>query len=405
MATMLMQPVILSFATGASVSLSLSYGPPTSSVRVSGKGFKGGESITLSFDTTQVGTATGSNTGSFSSTIIVPAAALPGNHFVQAKGTSSGFFAQATFLVQTDWVQFGFNRARTHFNGLENVLNPTNVRNLTRDWTYTTDSFSYSSPAVANGIVYIGSYGGKVYAVNDATGAFLWSYTTGNIIFSSPAVANGIVYISSEDENLYALNAFTGKLLWSYNAGSYADSPLTASGMVYVSTSLGKLDALNALTGQLIWSFSASSSPVISNGILYVLNGKKLYALHPATGKIIWYSRINLYNYYGSITVDNGIVYTKAGSGLYALNTTTGQLVWSYPISFYASSPAVANGVVYVGSADSNVYALDATTGAVLWSYTTGRYIESSPTVANGILYIASYDSNLYAFHLPGTIP
>ena len=35
------------------------------------------------------------------------------------------------------------------------------------------------------------------------------------------------------------------------------------------------------------------------------------------------------------------------------------------------SSPAVANGVVYVGSDDGNVYALNAATGAELWSYTT----------------------------------
>ena len=39
------------------------------------------------------------------------------------------------------------------------------------------------------------------------------------------------------------------------------------------------------------------------------------------------------------------------------------------------SSPAVANGVVYVGSDDGNVYALNASTGAKLWSYATGDYV------------------------------
>jgi outer membrane protein assembly factor BamB len=64
------------------------------------------------------------------------------------------------------------------------------------------------------------------------------------------------------------------------------------------------------------------------------------------------------------------------------------------------SSPAVANGVVYVGSYDNNVYALDASTGAKLWSYTTGNAIGSSPTVANGVVYVGSGDNNLYAFGL-----
>ena len=57
---------------------------------------------------------------------------------------------------------------------------------------------------------------GNVHALNASTGAMLWSYTTGSTIESSPAVANGVVYIGSDDGNVYALNASTGALLWSY---------------------------------------------------------------------------------------------------------------------------------------------------------------------------------------------
>jgi outer membrane protein assembly factor BamB len=45
---------------------------------------------------------------------------------------------------------------------------------------------------------------------------------------------------------------------------------------------------------------------------------------------------------------------------------------------------------------------------AVDWSYTTGSYVNSSPAVANGILYIDSIDEHLYAFSLadgPQTSP
>src|SRR5659263_318007 len=48
-------------------------------------------------------------------------------------------------------------------------------------------------------------------------------------------------------------------------------------------------------------------------------------------------------------------------------NYTTGQnLATPYP--YVESSPAVANGIVYVGSNDGNIYALNATTGAKLWN-------------------------------------
>ena len=56
---------------------------------------------------------------------------------------------------------------------------------------------------------------------------------------------------------------------------------------------------------------------------------------------------------------------------------------------------------MYVGSYDNNVYALNASTGALLWKYTTANNVESSPAVANGVVYVGSGDGNLYAFHLP----
>jgi eukaryotic-like serine/threonine-protein kinase len=102
--------------------------------------------------------------------------------------------------------------------------------------------------------------------------------------------------------------------------------------------------------------------------------------------------------------VANGVVYVGSDTNLYALNATTGAKLWSYtPAGGVISSPAVANGVVYVGSFDKlnkNVYALNAKTGAKLWSYTTGGYVESSPAVSNGVVYIGSGGGKVYAFGL-----
>jgi outer membrane protein assembly factor BamB len=36
-----------------------------------------------------------------------------------------------------------------------------------------------------------------------------------------------------------------------------------------------------------------------------------------------------------------------------------------------------------------------------LWSYATGGAIRSSPAVANGMVYVGSEDGRLYAFGLP----
>ena len=56
-----------------------------------------------------------------------------------------------------------------------------------------------SSPAVANGVVYVGSADGTLYALNASTGARLWGYSARGQLISSPAVANGVVYIGTDD--------------------------------------------------------------------------------------------------------------------------------------------------------------------------------------------------------------
>ncbi|GAC1408024.1 MAG: hypothetical protein NVSMB49_28210 [Ktedonobacteraceae bacterium] len=65
---------------------------------------------------------------------------------------------------------------------------------------------SYSAPAIANGVVYVGFESHFVDALNATSGTQLWSYTTGSSVDSSPAVVNGVLYIGSDDGNLYAFH-------------------------------------------------------------------------------------------------------------------------------------------------------------------------------------------------------
>ena len=209
-------------AAGPHIGLSPKVGPPTSSVQVHGAGFGHREMVRVDFDTTQVGMATTDATGKFVVLITVPKSALPGTHTVRATGQSSGLTALTLFLVQTDWAQFRFGPHHTGHNPYENVLTSSNVSALTRDWSYTTGSEIQSSPAVAGGLVYVGSADHKLYALDAVTGARKWSYTTGGpITYSSPAVANGVVYVGSfyGDDKLYALDAVTRALKWSYTTG------------------------------------------------------------------------------------------------------------------------------------------------------------------------------------------
>ena len=81
---------------------------------------------------------------------------------------------------------------------------------------------------------------------------------------------------------------------------------------------------------------------------------------------------------------------------MYALNASTGAKLWSNGGG--QTSPAVVNGIVYVGDADT-INELNASTGALLWSYTTGSSVGFAPTVANGVIYVGSADHNVYALN------
>src|ERR1700690_1408064 len=61
------------------------------------------------------------------------------------------------------------------------------------------------------------------------------------------------------------------------------------------------------------------------------------------------------------------------------------------------SSPAVAGGSVYFGSADHNLYAVNAADGSLRWKFQTDGPVNSSPAVDGGSVYAGSLDGNFYA--------
>ena len=140
-----------------------------------------------------------------------------------------------------------------------------------------------SSPAFSEGIVYVGSVGGSIYALNASTGDKIWNYFTNPTSYggggysggvqASPAVANGVVYVGSVDGAMYALNASNGKQLWADSLFRILSSAAVSNGVVYVGA-YEDVYALNATTGAYIWDFQTKnqiiSSPAIFNGALYI---------------------------------------------------------------------------------------------------------------------------------------
>ena len=168
---------------------------------------------------------------------------------------------------QVDWPHFRFDDAHTGVNPFEKTISRKNVASLGLAWQAQLGRLVYSSsPAVVDGVVYIGSIDGTLWAYPaDGCGQSLcttplWRSTSLAQIVDSPTVADGIVYVGSQtsfDSNDGKLNAFDAngcgkpvcKPLWKGLAGKDSildSSPTVADGTVFVGAYDGRLYAFPA---------------------------------------------------------------------------------------------------------------------------------------------------------------
>jgi eukaryotic-like serine/threonine-protein kinase len=308
-------------------------------------------------------------------------------------------------------------------------------------WTFHTSGRVISSPAVSNGMAYVGSTDGNLYAVDLESGAQKWKFETKVRVSSSPAVSAGIVYFGSYDSNFYAVDATTGKLKWKFQTGGerrfaakhihgiqpaaetmpdpfdfYLSSPAVWNGAVYFGSGDGNIYALDAGTGALKWKFQTGdvvhASPAIANGILFIGSWDSFfYAIDAVTGKEKWRYKTGedheVYNQVGiqsSAAVMDGVVYFGCrDSYFYALDAATGQKKWSFNNkgSWVITSPAVLDGKVYFATSDTAMfYALDAKSGAPVFSLKFKWPMFSSPAIAGNMLYMGTHEGKLIAIDL-----
>jgi outer membrane protein assembly factor BamB len=278
------------------------------------------------------------------------------------------------------------------------ALQPTTGAEL---WRFDTDGRIRSTPAIADGIVFAGSTDGLVYALDLASGSEVWRHATEGAgmtsadlgvdrksIIAPVAVSEGLVFIGSRDGYMYALDQQTGERRWRFSHdGSWAMSaPAISGGTLYAGTSDGRfVHALDVQSGEELWRFTGEgytwASPAFADGTVYAGDGAgPLWALDAATGAERWHFPASG-GVYSSPVVQDGVVFfgTEDGS-VYALH---GEGRYAHRAVFYDDSLRVFN--YYGASVETRVHfeqrGYSVLDGEALTSFLEARIQDGAPSV------------------------
>jgi outer membrane protein assembly factor BamB len=288
-----------------------------------------------------------------------------------------------------------------------------------------------SSPALANGRVFVGSNDGHLYAFRAANGKVLWKRHVGlEVASSSPTVVGRTVYIGAQanlagEGVLYALNARNGSVRWRADLGTappgqngFASAASVVRGKVYIGNENGEVLAFRAHCGnpclpRTTYAAQAGAemgTPAIKGQDMFVTGngnaGTFVYAFHLGRSTPLWRGNELTPFTFSTPAVAEGRVFVQ-GYKLYAFRTNCRldggvcKPVWKASVRGFAASPAVANGVVYIGSAAGRLYAFS-TNCARGGRRCTPRYtgpptkggqpFAASPAVAGGRVYYGAFN-------------
>jgi len=264
-------------------------------------------------------------------------------------------------------------------------------------WSNSTGVYSYSSPAIAGGKVYIPADDRNMYCFFAENGTRAWYTTLSSPAWSGPAVdlgrdrvfvCDGTGLAFSNSRNIYCLNATTGSQVWKktlpdYGESSpliYGDTVIVGTGDSQVGGKNNNLYAFNFTNGNQVWatpSAGSCASPALYDGRLYSVGNGFLRCMDPATGAFHWNATVN--HGYGSPSAADGRVFYPGGNGqVYAFNASTGASLWQKATGKAESysTCAIANGSVFVSGSTNPlsggggvVVKMDVTDGSIGWTY------------------------------------
>jgi len=280
------------------------------------------------------------------------------------------------------------------------------------DWSLKTGDEVRGSAAFSGGSIYLGSYDGYLYALDDADGSVRWRFKSQRGIVTRPAVFAEMVIFGSEDKTVYAVSRSSGRAIWSHRT----DAPIRSSPHVdekacIVGSDDGFLYRIDRAKGVVTWRYRTwapirSSPTVFDDRVFFGSDDGYLYTVNRETGGLIWRHQIGSPVMSSPVVVDNQVIVGASDGTVRAFGTKDGKVLWAVQTDkAVIASPAIKDDLAYIGSADGHMYAIKVATGVVAWKRKICRQITSTATIDDDRLYVGGYEAIFYCLKLEdGTV-
>ncbi len=302
-----------------------------------------------------------------------------------------------------DWPMWGHGIDRTFSYPCDSGISPDTAASLRRIWYFNTSDVVTAAPVVVDGVLYVGDWAGRFYALNAEDGTEIWhfdaeyhdnvyagqitssaSYT---LIGSTPAV------VFNAGRTIHALNAADGTVIWTHALGEPGwPTELETTPIVVEDRVIATFDTHNApfpagvvavglATGELLWHFDLEGGNHMGCGGVW---GSPSVDLER---RLVFAGSANC-----PTSPDGWGPYTEA---LFAVNIDTGDPAWSFQPhspnnddSDFAGVPVLftANGqdLVGLGNKDAVFYVVSRDTGELVWSTRATNDNVIRPNFASG---------------------
>jgi outer membrane protein assembly factor BamB len=213
---------------------------------------------------------------------------------------------------------------------------------------------------------------------------FGWRLGLGGPVYAPVALYGDMAYVGNADGVMYAVDTRGGNVAWSFTAGRpiHGEATVTADAVFFASDN-GRLYRLNRASGKEIWRYELDdgrTERVLPNPFVFDYD-------HIAPQPVL----------------ADGVLYVGSADGcVHAVDATRSERIWRFQSEGKVrSSVALHRDTVVFGTVGKRIHQLDRATGRERWRSETSGAVTSTPVFAGEHFIVGDRGSHLTAW-IPG---